>query len=145
MDKEVSKKERAEPTVITGSGRILVMDDEESVRDTAGEMLAHAGYQVESANDGEEAIDRYARAKEAGEPFDILILDLTIPGGMGGKETMQKLLEIAPEAKAIVSSGYAYGPIMADYKEYGFKGVIAKPYLIDELCKVVQEVLKSNV
>jgi len=142
-DKEIPRNEKAELATIPGSGRILVMDDEESVRNTAGEMLAHAGYQVGYANDGAEAIESYTRAKEAGMPFDAVILDLTIPGGMGGKETIQKLLEMAPEAKAIVSSGYAQGPIMAEYSEYGFKGVIAKPYRTDELCRVVQNVLKE--
>jgi CheY-like chemotaxis protein len=143
-DKEVPKKEKAEPAAITGSGRILIMDDEESVRNTAGEILAHAGYRVGYANDGAEAIDRYLGAMEAGDPFDAVILDLTIPGGMGGQETLEKLLEIAPEAKAIVSSGYAHGPIMADYREHAFKGVIAKPYRTDELCRVVQKVLNEN-
>jgi CheY-like chemotaxis protein len=107
-------------------------------------MLAHAGYQVGTANDGAEAIDRYTRAREAGEAFDALILDLTIPGGMGGQEVIQKLLEIAPEAKAIVSSGYAHGPIMSDYRKHGFKGVIAKPYRTEELCRVVKNVLNEN-
>ena len=143
-DKEVPKKEKAEPAAITGSGRILIMDDEESVRNTAGEILAHAGYRVGYANDGAEAIDRYLGAMEAGDPFDAVILDLTIPGGMGGQETLEKLLEIAPNAKAIVSSGYAHGPIMADYREHGFMGVIAKPYRTEELCRVVQNVLNGQ-
>ncbi len=140
-DKEIPKKEKKSMTTITGSGKILVMDDEEFIRNTAGEMLAAVGYTVGYANDGGEAIDLYIRARESGEPYDLIIMDLTIPGGMGGVETIQKLLEIAPDAKAIVSSGYANGPIMADFKEYGFKGVIAKPYRTDELCKVVQTVI----
>jgi len=140
-DKEIPKKEKNSMTTITGSGKILVMDDEEFIRNTAGEMLAAVGYTVGYANDGGEAIDLYIRARESGEPYDLIIMDLTIPGGMGGVETIQKLLEIAPDAKAIVSSGYANGPIMADFKEYGFKGVIAKPYRTDELCKVVQTVI----
>ncbi len=95
-------------------------------------------------DDGTKAIHSFTRAREAGEPFDAVILDLTIPGGMGGKEAVQKLLEIEPEAKAIVSSGYAQGPIMADFREYGFKGMIAKPYQAEELCRVVKEVIHSN-
>ncbi len=126
---------------MTGCGRILIMDDEEYVRETAGEILNHAGYQVGVACDGSEALDIYARAKESGEPYDAVILDLTIPGGMGGKEAVQRLLTIAPEAKAIVSSGYAHGQIMACYREHGFKGMITKPYQAEELCRVVQEVI----
>jgi len=143
-DKEVPKKEKAEPAAITGSGRILIMDDEEYIRYTAGEILAHAGYQVGYANDGAEAIDCFIRAQESGKPYDAVILDLTIPGGMGGRETLQKLLEIAPETKAIVSSGYAHGSVMADFREYGFKGIIGKPYRIDDLCRVVQNVLNEK-
>ncbi len=138
------KKEKAEETGLTGSGRILIMDDEESVRCTAGEVLVHAGYQVTYVDDGTEAIASFSRAREAGEPFDAVILDLTIPGGMGGKEAVQKLLEIEPEAKAIVSSGYAHGPIMADFREHGFKGMIAKPYQAEELCRVVREVISAG-
>ncbi|HEX2767705.1 MAG TPA: ATP-binding protein [Geobacteraceae bacterium] len=143
-EKEVPKKEKSSLTTITSSGKILVMDDEEFIRNTAREMLATVGYTVGHANDGAEAIDLYIRARESGEPYDLIIMDLTIPGGMGGVETIQKLLEIAPDAKAIVSSGYANGPIMADFKEYGFKGVIAKPYRTNELCKVVQNVILEN-
>jgi signal transduction histidine kinase/ActR/RegA family two-component response regulator len=139
--KEIPEKEKKSMTTITGSGKILVMDDEEFIRNTAGEMLATVGYTVGYADDGAQAIDLYIRARESGEPYDLIIMDLTIPGGMGGVEAIQKLLEIAPDAKAIVSSGYANGPIMADFKEYGFKGVIAKPYRTDELCKVVQNVI----
>jgi len=139
--KDIPEKEIKSMTTITGSGKILVMDDEEFIRNTAGEMLATVGYTVGYADDGAQAIDLYLRARESGEPYDLIIMDLTIPGGMGGVEAIQKLLEIAPDAKAIVSSGYANGPIMADFKEYGFKGVIAKPYRTDELCKVVQNVI----
>jgi signal transduction histidine kinase/ActR/RegA family two-component response regulator len=139
--KDIPEKEIKSMTTITGSGKILVMDDEEFIRNTAGEMLATVGYTVGYADDGAQAIDLYIRARESGEPYDLIIMDLTIPGGMGGVEAIQKLLEIAPDAKAIVSSGYANGPIMADFKEYGFKGVIAKPYRTDELCKVVQNVI----
>ena len=143
-EKEIPKKETSPVPTIIGSGKVLVMDDEEFIRATAGEMLATADYEVGYADDGAEAIDRYLRARESGEPYDVIIMDLTIPGGMGGVEALQKLLEIAPEAKAIVSSGYANGPIMAEFKTYGFKGVIAKPYRTDELCKVVHNVIIGN-
>ena len=126
---------------LRGKGRILVMDDEEVVRDVAGAMLRFLGYEVGFAEDGSEAIARYLEAKEAGRPFDLMIVDLTIPGKLGGREAVQKLLEIDPQVKAIVSSGYSIDPIMADYPRYGFKGVIAKPYKMEELSKTVLKVM----
>ncbi|HEX9023061.1 MAG TPA: ATP-binding protein [Geobacteraceae bacterium] len=141
---DLPKKEMTVECGLTGSGRILIMDDEESVRCTAGEVLMHAGYQVTYADDGAQAIDSFTRARETGESFDAVILDLTIPGGMGGKEAVQRLLEIEPRTKAIVSSGYAHGPIMADFREHGFMGMIAKPYQADELCRVVKEVMNAG-
>ena len=114
------------------------MDDKETVRNVAGQMLQHIGYKdVEFAVDGAEAIRLYKKAKESGNPFDVVILDLTIPGGMGGKEAIKKLLEIDPGVKAIVSSGYSSDPIMSEFKQYGFSGVIPKPYTIDELAKAL--------
>jgi two-component system, cell cycle sensor histidine kinase and response regulator CckA len=144
-DKEIVKKEKSSMTKIAGIGRILVMDDEEFIRDTAREMLATAGYEVEQACNGAEAIDLCINARLAGEPYDLIIMDLTIPGGMGGMEAMQKLLEIDPDARAIVSSGYANGPVMAHFEEYGFKGVLAKPYLAEELYKAVHDVMHENI
>jgi two-component system cell cycle sensor histidine kinase/response regulator CckA len=104
-DKIVPEKE--EDRLITGQGRILVMDDEASLRKTVGRMLQKMGYESEFAKDGAEAIDMYKEAKESGKPYNAVILDLTIPGGMGGKEAINKFLEIAPEVNAIVSSGYS--------------------------------------
>ncbi len=124
----------------SGGGRILVMDDKDEIRKTVGKMLTHLGYETEFAKDGVEAIDLYKKAKDAGQPFDIVIMDLTIPGGMGGKEAIQKLIAIDHGVKAIVSSGYSSDPIMANYKEYGFKGVITKPYTIKELNEILLNV-----
>ena len=143
-EKEIMEKGEKSKKTIGGIGKILVMDDEEFIRDTAGVMLTSVGYTVGYADDGAVAIDMYIKAKEKGYPYDAVIMDLTIPGGMGGMEAIKKLLEIAPDAKVIVSSGYANGPIMADYKEYGFRGVIAKPYCISELSNVIQTVLVGN-
>ncbi len=98
-------------------------------------------YEVEVAEGGKEAIHLYKGARKAGKPFDAVIMDLTIPGGMGGKETIKKLFEIDPDVKAIVSSGYANNPIMANYLKYGFKGVLAKPHEIHELDMALQNVI----
>jgi two-component system cell cycle sensor histidine kinase/response regulator CckA len=126
---------------LMGLGNILVMDDEEMVRHILEKMLGHLGYQAQCARDGEEAIERFSAARAAGTPFDVVILDLTVPGGLGGKDTMARLAQIDPGVKAIVSSGYSDDPIMADYREYGFSGVIAKPYRISELSRILQGVI----
>lgn len=130
--------------ICTGSGRILVMDDEELVRDVADEMLKVLGYEAEFATEGREAVERYAAARAEGRPFDLVILDLTVPGGMGGRETMQKLMEVDPGVKAIVSSGYSKDTILAEYKKFGFSGVIAKPYRVSEFSKAVKSALQGN-
>lgn len=122
-------------------GRVLVMDDEENIRDVVGEMLDFIGYGAAFARDGAEAVDIYAKALRAGEPFAAVLLDLTIPGGMGGSEAMGLLRDMDPGVRAIVSSGYSNDPIMADYKTFGFRGIITKPYKLTELKKVLSEVI----
>ena len=118
------------------------MDDERGVRDVAGHMLKHIGYaDVEFAADGAAAIKLYKAAIEAGQPFGAVILDLTIPGGMGGEVAIKKLVMIDPGAKAIVSSGYTDDPVMTEYRKYGFRGLVVKPYTIEELRKAVQDVI----
>jgi DNA-binding NtrC family response regulator len=125
-----------------GKSRILVMDDEQGVREIAGRMLKHIGYaDVEFAEHGAEAIKLYKTAMESGQPFSVAILDLTIPGGMGGEVTIKKLLKIDPGVKAIISSGYIDDPVMAEFSGYGFSGMIAKPYTLDELRNAVQGVI----
>ena len=126
-----------------GKGRVLVMDDEELVRKVLEEMLKIIGYEVEFARDGLEALEKYRKAKAKQKLFDCVILDLTIPGGMGGKELIKELVKIDPEVKAIVSSGYSNDPIMSNYKDYGFLGVVPKPYKIQELSKVLYKVVKN--
>ena len=127
-----------------GSGRILVMDDEEIIREVAAEILGHLGYSAVLCCDGNEAIELYRQALAAKEPFAAVIMDLTIPGGMGGKETMKKLLEIDKGVVGIVSSGYCNDPILSNYKDYGFSGIVKKPYSLDELGKVLHNLLAGN-
>jgi PAS domain S-box-containing protein len=133
-----------EKPVNVGGCRVLYMDDENALRDVAGEMLCHMGYDVEFARDGVEAIKMYSEAMASKKPFDIVIMDLTIPDGMGGAEAVQKLREIDPGVKAIVSSGYSTDPIVKDFKKYNFSGVIAKPFDVDELVRVIESVLADG-
>ncbi len=129
---ETVEEENEEKPVIT-KGRILLMDDEYVIRNILSEQLKKLKYEVETAKEGSEAIRLYKSASESGKPFDAVIMDLTIAGGMGGKETIKRLLEIDPKVKAIVSSGYANDPVMTDYLKFGFKGLLAKPHEIHEL------------
>lgn len=126
-----------------GRGKILFMDDQKMIRDMAAQMLHKIGYEVKLTGDGQEAIEQYRMALQSGRPFDAVILDLTVPGGMGGKETLQKLRELNGGIKAIVSSGYFNDPIMANFKEYGFYGVVAKPYNLVELSNILQQVIND--
>ena len=99
---------------------------------------------MEFARDGGEAIELYREAKENSKPFDVVIMDLTIPGSMGGREAIKRLIEIDPNVKAIVSSGYSNDPVMAEYTKYGFRDVITKPYKIEELSKTLAKVINEN-
>ncbi len=130
------------PTI--GRGRILLMDDEEVIRVAASDLLKLLGYEVECASDGAEAIDLYTKAREAQDPFSVVIMDLTVPGGMGGKAAIERLRQIDPDVRAIVSSGYSTDPIMSDYKRYGFKGIVPKPYNARDLSAALQEVLTAR-
>jgi CheY-like chemotaxis protein/anti-sigma regulatory factor (Ser/Thr protein kinase) len=128
-------------TVTRGSGRVLVMDDERPVRKIARAMLESLGYAVECASDGNEAVERYRERLEEGCPFDAVILDLTIPGGKGGEETVRDLLRLDPDARVIVSSGYSTDAVLADYRDYGFCAILGKPYRLHELGDVLERVL----
>jgi PAS domain S-box-containing protein len=127
-----------------GTGRILVMEDEEIIRDVTGDMLSHYGYDVTFARDGTEAIGLYRHAQESGVPFNVILMDLTIPGGMGGRETIKKILEIDPHAKAIVASGYANDPIVVEFQQYGFCGRIVKPYKSEELHETLYRIMHGT-
>lgn len=146
ISKEQTKnnEEENKAKVVKGKGKVLIMDDEELIRDVAGEILGQLGYEVEFAKNGTEAVELYVRARESSKSFNLVIMDLTIPGEMGGKETIEKLKEVDPGIKAIVSSGYFNHPVMAEYKNYGFKGVVTKPYKIEEFSKTVYEVINQK-
>jgi len=126
---------------LSGSGRILVMDDEEMIRDLLRALLETLGYTVACVQDGTEAVAVYQHAQAAGQPFATVILDYTIPGGMGGLETLHRLRAINPQVKALVSSGYANNQVMADWAYYGFSGVVAKPYTMAQLQEALHNVL----
>ncbi len=134
-------KDKVADTTLQGSGYILLMDDDENVRKSVRNMLHYLGYEVEVAKNGDEAIDLFIKAKESTHPFSAVIMDLTIKGGKGGEETIKKLTEIDPEVKAIVSSGYFNNPIMANFKQYGFSGVISKPYEIEILSSLLDRII----
>jgi CheY-like chemotaxis protein len=129
---------------INGRGRILVMDDEQEIRDITAEMLKSIGYDMEAAKDGMEAIEQYRMASKSEHPFDLVIIDLTVPGGMGGKEAIQKLREIDPDVKAVVSSGYINDPVLTDFDRFGFIDVITKPFNISELSKILYKTIGNG-
>ncbi|MBI5572253.1 MAG: PAS domain S-box protein [Desulfomonile tiedjei] len=133
-----------EAPISAGSGKILIMDDEALIRDLVQEMLSLLGYEVVVARDGVEAIEQYRIAREAARPFDVVVMDLTVPGGLGGGETIRKLRQIDPQIRAIVSSGYSNDPIMADYANYGFCGVVAKPYGVKELSEMIRRTVRDG-
>lgn len=128
----------------SGSGKILIMDDNTEVRTVLGRMLQHLGLEVSYADDGTIAMELYEEEMRQGKKFDIVICDLTIPGGMGGKETLGKLLEIDPEVKVVASSGYTDSPEMTDYKNLGFCGFIPKPYQLKDVGSVLKGMLKKK-
>jgi len=138
-----TRRSAAAQSIRKQSARILVMDDEEMILTLLEQILGGADFTVETATDGRQAIEMYKQALDVGKPFDVVLLDLTIPGGVGGKEAIKDILKIHPEARVIVSSGYANDPVMANYREYGFHGIVAKPYTQSQLLVVVSRVLEK--
>ena len=122
---------------VVGRGSVLIMDDEDMVRDICAEILKRFGYEVETVPDGREAVERYEQRFKEGKRFDAVILDLTVPAGMGGREAVQDILRIDPAAKVLVSSGYSNDPVMAEYASYGFCGLVPKPYSMQSLSEAV--------
>jgi len=135
---------RAEEEPLRGTGRILLMDDNEVVRSVTGRMLGYLGYEVAHTADGEEMLAVYGKAMEEKKPFDAVIMDLTIPGRMGGKEAIGRLLALDPKARAIVSSGYSNDPVAANLAQYGFMGFVPKPYRIETIAAELVRVLSVN-
>ncbi|MDX9856902.1 MAG: PAS domain S-box protein [candidate division Zixibacteria bacterium] len=127
-----------------GSGRILLMDDEGYIRDLATRVLSKAGFEIDCAAHGREAIELFEAARSSGVPYDVVILDLTVPGGMGGRETLEHLQTIDPGVRAIVCSGYSNDPILSRYGEVGFAAMVTKPYRPGELVQAVTVVLGSE-
>ncbi|MEZ5300480.1 MAG: response regulator [Verrucomicrobiales bacterium] len=120
------------------------MDDEAAIRRSASLLLSRFGHTVAEAAHGEEALEKYRAAKAVGEPFDVVLMDLTIPGAMGGKDAVLRLREIDPDAKAIVFSGYSNDPIMADPAKHGFNGSLQKPFEPAELSALLQQILTER-
>ena len=145
----VSQKGVEEERVTVGSplmkktATVVIMDDEQPVREIAMLMLEKLGHVALEATNGEELIALYSARQQSEQPIDIILVDLTVPGGMGGKDAMREILAIDPDVRAIVSSGYSNNPVMADYKKYGFKAAVVKPFLLEDLRKAIEEVLAS--
>jgi two-component system cell cycle sensor histidine kinase/response regulator CckA len=136
----IQEKEPEPPAV--KKRKILVMDDEDMIREITREMLEFLEYEAVAAEDGEEALELYQSAMNSGSPIEVVILDLVVPTGMGGKECIQKLQKIDPNVIAVVSSGYSDDPVVANYQDYGFRGVLSKPYKIDQLKEILEQFIK---
>jgi PAS domain S-box-containing protein len=136
----------AEPPATPGShtGRVLFMDDEEPIRMMAESLLGRLGFEVTAVADGQDALKVYVEAMQKGSRFDLVIMDLTVPGGMGGKQVMAELLKLDPAVKGIVSSGYSSDPVMANHRAHGFRGMVAKPYRLTDLAKTIRSVLEGG-
>lgn len=133
--------EQKQLEVVHGRGRILLMDDEDSVRKVAERLLKKLGYAPSVVKNGDEAIKSYKEAIDSGSSFDAVILDLTIPGSMGGLKALEELKKLNPDIKALVSSGYSTDPVLADCLKHGFRGVITKPYQIEQFSFVLNSIV----
>jgi CheY-like chemotaxis protein len=128
---------------MAGKGKVLLMDDEQIILDVTHEVLKFLNFDVVSARDGLAAIDLYKKEKTAGTPFDIVILDLSVPLGMGGKETIEQLIKFDPAVKAIISSGYTNDPVVQDFSRYGFSARLTKPYKIADLKTLLEQLMRK--
>ena len=137
-------EENTESDMMKGAGKILIMDDEEGILRTTSRLLQKLGYKVHATRNGTEMLNSFMEARACGDPFNAIIMDLTIPGGMGGKEAIVKLLDIDPEVKALVTSGYSNDPVMADFRSFGFQAAVLKPYRIEDLSRMLRELIVSG-
>ena len=132
------------PPAMHGPVRILFMDDEELILQVGGTILRRFGYEVTPVADGEAAVKEYAQALQEGRPYGLVVLDLTVPGGMGGRQALEQLLKLDPSVRAIVSSGYANDLVLSNYQAHGFLGMVSKPYDIADLTHTIERVLKGE-
>ena len=139
MTKEQNKKP------CSTKGKVLLMDDDEIIRSAVGNLLEHLGYQVETCGEGWEVLSVYERSLKENNPFDVVVLDLKVSDGLGGKKTMKKLLDIDPKVKGIVSSGFSGESILSDYRKYGFIAVVEKPYKIEKLDEVLVKIMSIKL
>lgn len=128
---------------MAGKGKVLLMDDEQIILDVTHEVLKFLGYDVIFARDGAAAMDLYKSAKSSGDPFDLVILDLSVPDGMGGKEAISLLRAFDPSVKAVVSSGYSNDPVVQEYERFGFSGKLTKPYKINDMKEILERLIKK--
>lgn len=124
--------------------RVLFMDDEEPIREMAEMFITRLGAEFQGVADGAAALQAYAAGRDAGRPFDVVVMDLTVPGGMGGREAMEKLRAMDPAVRAIVSSGYSRDPVLGSFRQHGFCAILPKPYGLDQLRKVLTEVVSKG-
>ena len=129
---------------MAGKGKILLVDDEEIILDVSREVLRFLGYDASFAKEGGAAIEQNKQEKESGQPFDLVIIDLTIPEGMGGRELIGNLVRYDPGVRAVVSSGYTNDPVMQDYASYGFAGSLPKPYRINEMKALLEQLIPKK-
>jgi CheY-like chemotaxis protein len=130
---------------MSGKGKVLVMDDEQIILDMTREVLKFLGYDAMFARDGATAIDLYKKEMTAGVPFDIVILDLSVQSGLGGKETIEELRKIDPRVRSVISSGYMDDPVVRDFSNHGFDGRLTKPYKITDLKNILDHLTKKTV
>jgi CheY-like chemotaxis protein len=129
---------------MAGKGKVLFMDDEQIILDMTRDVLKFLDYDVMFARDGLAAIDLYKKEKAAGVPFDVVILDLSVPSGLGGKETIKLLRKLDPDVKAVVSSGYTDDPAVLDFSNYGFDEKLTKPYKIHDLKYILEQLIRKQ-